>query len=571
MKQNFLFYISTLMLFCTSCQKVLDKKPLDAFTESDVWNSTTLAEGYLFTTYADVIGSLYYTKQAGPDDWTDDIAANYPPSSVANIRLENIDNSFDAGWNQYGNIRRCNLIIQELKQSTRILPADVKTMTAEAQFLRALTYYYMAQRFGGVMLVDSVYTDATKIFQFPRASIDSTYDFILKDLDDAANNLPPTTASGRATQAAAYAMITRVGLQAAAYVPEKKSIYLKDVIGAAKAIIDNLGTYNLAMDPNYGGMFNDYSTASTSPELILGYFQNATNTIVQNTPMQWLCPNQGPEKLVPGYGPPFTESFEGWMGRCPTEELIDAYLANDNGIAKEWNETSSYQNYETNGGYVSQVMYKNRDKRFYATITYDSTMLYKNFILTRDFGNMNRLSDLGGWGPSLTNYYFIKGLYQNIKLANSLNTNYIQPIIRLGEVYLNYAEALLLNNDLADAIIQINQTRTIHGGLPALSGGSMTDLWNIYKNERRVEMVLENDRYWSLLRWGMFENEQTIPELNGPINRIDISQDGKTFSFANVEEQNNSNRKFTNKRYLFPVPLGETQANPNLLPNNMGW
>lgn len=559
----FIPIIAGCVVAMASCSKVLDKKPLGSYDEKTVWADKNLADGFVLNTYADVIGNLYYKQNT--DDWTDNNCNNYS-NTVAG---EYLDNSYDAGWDQYKRIRECNLIIQNVGAATTIPDADKKVMIAEAKFLRGLVYFYMAQRFGGVMLVDKVYDQNEPNFQFPRNTIQETYDFVMKDLSEASADLPETAPTGRATKAAALAFKTRVGLQGAAYVPAQKTAYLQQVIDAATAVFSS----PYAMDNDYFGMFNDYGKAQASKEIILGYYRSATNTSFDGTPMQSLTPNTGNEKMSAGYSPAFVESFEGWPDRFPGQNLVDAYLVTDkDGIAKKWNQTSYYTDYNARGGYASSVLYNNRDKRFYTTVVYDSTKLFNNWVLTRDLGNLNRLGNkLSDWGMSESDYYYRKGLYEAKKVWYSDATDYSQPIIRLGEVYLNYAEALLLTGKTNEAITAINQTRQIHGGLPALGALSANQVWSVYKDERRVELVLENDRYWSVLRWAKFNNLDVVPELVESIRRVDITTDGKNFSFANITLNDNSYRVFTKRRFLFPVPLAQIQANPNLAPNNDGW
>lgn len=553
------------LLGAGACKRdLLDKKYLDGFSEESVWKDKNLAEGYVFATYSSIVSGLYYNQKL--DDYTDNNCNNYSNA----VSLENFDNTYDAGWNQYGRIRRCNLILEKVAASTTIPDADKKTMIAEAKFLRAMTYFYLVQRFGGVMIVDKVYDQNEADFRFPRKTIGEVYAFILKDLDEASAELPTTAATGRAAKGAALALITRVGLQGAAYVPAQKAAYLAKVITAAEAAFA-LG-YN--MDADYFGMFNDFGKAQASKELIFAYFRKGINNTFSGCAMQALCPNHGNEKLNPGYEhPAFVESFEGWPDRFPSQNLVDAYEVIDrDGTAKKWNATTYYTNYLANGGYVSQVLYKNRDKRFYATVVYDSTKYFNNVVTTRDLGNLNRLSNKGGeWGVSETNYYYRKGLYETKKVWYSDPTDHHQPILRLGEVYLNYAEALLLTGRFGEAIPAINKTRETHGGLPALAATTAAAAWTAYTNERRVDLVMEEDRYWSLLRWAKFNGQNTIPELTEPIRGIDISANGKTFGFINVTLNNNGARQFTARRFLFPVPISQIQANPNLAPNNDGW
>lgn len=552
---------ATVGLLAGCKRDLLDKKPLDGFDENTIWNDKSLADGFVLSTYSTVVGGLYYNQQT--DDMTDNSCNNYSNG----VTLENIDNTYDAGWNQYARIRRCNLILEKMAASKTIDEPSKKIMIGEAKFLRALIYYYMAQRFGGLMIVDKVYDQNQADFQFPRKTIEETYDFILKDLADAAANLPATAATGRATKGAALAFITRVGLQGAAYAPSRKAQYLDQAKSAAEQVF----TLGYSLDADYGGMFNDFSKGLGSKEIIFGYYRRSTNTQFQSTPMQSLTPNTGNEKISVGYGPAFVESFEGWPDRFPSQNLVDAFeVIDDNagGVATKWNQSSYYLSWQATGGFVSELLYKHRDKRFAVSIVYDSTKLFNNLVTTRALGNLNEAANrFGDWGMSESNYYWRKTVYEARKLWYSDPTDHHQSIIRLGEVYLNYAEILLLQDRLAEAILAINKTRQTHGGLPALTVAGSIDVWAAYKNERRVDLMLENDRYWALLRWAKFNNQVDIPELTEPIRAIKITADGKSFSFANVTLNNNSIRTFNKRRFLFPVPNAQRQANPNLSQN----
>lgn len=99
--------------------------------------------------------------------------------------------------------------------------------------------------------------------------------------------------------------------------------------------------------------------------------------------------------------------------------------------------------------------------------------------------------------------------------------------MRLGRSYLNYAETMLRLNDANTAIEYINKTRTAHGKLPALPTGlPIEEVWKEYKRERRLELVHESDRYWSLLRWGKADGKDIVEELTKVHQSISISEDG---------------------------------------------
>ena len=167
--------------------------------------------------------------------------------------------------------------------------------------------------------------------------------------------------------------------------------------------------------------------------------------------------------------------------------------------------------------------------------------------------------------------------------------DYHWPLIRLSEVYLNYAEGLIRTGKVADALIYVNTTRTIHGGLPALTSSS--NILKDYKRERRCELAYEMLRYWDLIRWAETEGLSTVPELNQDPTYIDISGDGSKYCIMTVNGKFVSGdlthfnsleskvynfgptfpeRVFTKKRFRFPVPQKEILENKNLT-QNPGW
>lgn len=131
---------------------------------------------------------------------------------------------------------------------------------------------------------------------------------------------------------------------------------------------------------------------------------------------------------------------------------------------------------------------------------------------------------------------------------------------------------MLRQGDINTAIDYINKTRTTHGGLPALAKDiSFEDAWKAYKRERRVDLTMEGDRYWSLLRWGKADNLPTVKELTIVHKAIEIAADGKSFRIINLPFNEADNiRVFTTKRYLMPVPQKEIEQNPSL-DQNTGW
>ena len=145
--------------------------------------------------------------------------------------------------------------------------------------------------------------------------------------------------------------------------------------------------------------------------------------------------------------------------------------------------------------------------------------------------------------------------------GNPTNMHYV--IFRLGEIYMNQAEAYLLKGNVTKAIEALNATRVQHGGLPASKVTNLKDAWQDYLRERRVEMAYENgDIYFSYLRWGKYGGESNygrtpsdvIKDLDAPVYKIGITSDRKSFCIGQLTLLNSWNRNFTTRRYLFPIP-----------------
>ena len=530
----------------TSCEKdLLDNKPLDKFSEIDVWNDAALAEGFVFDIYADIIG---HYKNQNTDEWTDN---SVPNGGWNGTQAGAIENTANYGWTKYGIIRKCNLAIEKLSdEESNIVESSRIHLLAETKLLRGMIYYWMVRRLGGVMLVDKVLT-AEDEMKLPRATEAAIYDFIYADVAAAIPGLGETASQGRLNKAAASAFLTMVALQNADY---------DKVISAANAVEGF--AYNL--DPVYNNMFNSYAGTLSSPEVIFVYQAGEDNMIYVNTRMFGnLCNVYNGEKLNADAVPQFAteDIFNAWPLRWPSQELVDAYLFNEGGVVSQ-KKGAEFQ------GQPSRLMWLNRDARFEQSIVHDSAQ-YRNSTFTyRVGGNSHWTSNpLSTWGMSKTGYMFRKWMYEQDFYFWNYPVDWAEPIFRLGEVYLNKAEAYGRKNDIPKAIEYMNKTRTIHGELPALdAGASASDFWKYYKIERRVEMVQEDDRYWSLIRWAKADGASSIPELNGyKLHGLDMQFDG----LVNLIESPwavTMGFEYP-KRLYFPIPDNEIRQNENLVQN----
>lgn len=553
-----------LVLVAYSCSDVLDKGPLDKYSENDVWKSTDLTQAFLYTALQNATSMMIWK-----DNWTDNDAIL---EDGRNVNAELIDRYYNAGWNVYGDIRRCNMVLAKVPDAP-FTDVEKNHFIAQAKMIRAMIYFSRARLFGKLMLVkELVNTDAD--MTFPRTeTIKDTYDFILNDLKEAAPGLPVDASAGALSRGAAYALLAEAALHGAAYIESGQDDYYK--IGA-KASEDLFALNKYTLDKDYQKMFNEFDHSLSSSEIILAQWRSSENTTFSDTWMQRLVPNIAQDKLTDEAAAkyPLVEECAGWPQMFPSVSLVNDYLAIDeDGTAKEWDQTTYYRDFQANGGTVDDAIYKNRDKRFYASIVYDGCSYFANTVWTREGGNLYYSSKATEvWGMPVSGYVYRKGVYENKRLLNTEKTNFHYVLLRLGRAYLNYAEIKLRQNDKKTAIEYINKTRVDHGGLPALpETTSLEDTWKEYKRERRVDLVHEGDRYWTVLRWGKADNLEVVPELMVEQKFMKIAPDGKSFEIISLPNYVSDNeRTFTKKRYLFPVPQDERNQNPNL-DQNEGW
>ena len=580
-------FILLLILVSVSCRNdILDTAPFEGkYSEETVWGSIESAEAFVFSTYSSVLSG--YTDFISEEGWTN----NNIDGRGNNLSRGQITRDDDYGFGDFAKIRRCNLIIEKAGESSVLTPAAKSLLIAEGKFLRALVYFQQAKRFGRVVWIDKVLKPDDDLLLPQTNTIAESYDLILKDLDEAIAGLPETSASGRGNKYAALALKSEVALQAAAYTANVN--YLQQTVDAANSVI-NSNFYTL--DPDYEGMFNEKNRYSK--EIILGVYRSSANTYCDNiSDLQNIVPNTNNDMVRrSGGGPLFKvdKIFEAWLYHSPSQNLTDDYLVRDKetGEAVQWNKSSQYisaftatSGHQEGADYkgapgqdVSSVIYSNRDQRFYATIVYDSCTWFNETVTTKVRGNLHRLVN-GSLGPHMgvTNYYWRKGVYNvNPRVFYGIPTDYHWPVFRLGEVYLNKAEALLKQGKIEEAVQAINVTRVGHGQLPPAKVTTLVKAWEDYKRERRVELVKEKDYYYSLLRWGKFGQEAnhgiapggTIPELEEIPTYIEIAADRKSYFVDPITFNVNNVRDFDEtKRYLFPVPQSQINRNSKLKQN----
>jgi hypothetical protein len=624
MKRNIgnIIICAAVLLSVGACtKKVLNTQPFDKVSEDVIWNNSANAWTFVYSTYASIIPAFQGGGQNSAPFTLNTIGFDGIYNAGARVFTGTLDRNTDMGFNNWSQVRQCNMIIDKAGASKGISDDDKKELIAQGKFLRAMSYFNVARKIGRIVWIDTVLTPEDSLLLPSTASPAESYKYIIQDLEDAVRGLSTSKVPGIANKYTAAAMLSEVCLEALAYqnYPNAANInssnpIIDTAIKYAQLVI-NEGGYTL--DPDYGGMFNEVNPQSS--EIIMAMYQKSSTTEVVNTPMQLMLPNIN-NGAVTQYGgsPLYTgandHELENWIQGGPTYNMADAYLVidkNDPSKALPWDETSQFKNAIDNnvsipsfeipkaGGETSvehgmikpgsnetiwTLTNEGRDARWAASIVSDSSDLYGWKLTTSIKGNATRWMKIDGFSyyVSLTNLYWRKGIYNNVSPRPFYNvpTDYHYVITRLGRVYLNLAEAYLLKGDIPDAVAAFNMTRTIHGQLPPSTATTLADAWTDYKRERRVDLVLEDDYYWSLLRWGRYGGPANhniasggiIPELTDVPQVIDISKSRKAFSVVEGSFFGSNNiRIFEPKRYLFPIAQGYLDRNSKFGPQNPGW
>jgi len=552
MKNKIFICCYILCVIITSCKKdVLNKTPLDSYTDQSVWSDLSLAEAFANNLYNVLPNAEHNWDNTTNRTWalssaTDEAFNKFDDynASVMNSGSLTPDNLgvFDIWAPTYKTIQNCNIFLSKIDN----VPGDQARrngLKGEVTYLRAYAYFKLTRDYGGVPLITKPF-DLNSDFKAARNSYDECSSFIASELDRAAALLPVqqgSTSYGRATKGAALALKSTLLLYAASpqWNPTNDMTRWQKASDAAKAVLD-LNAFQL-----FNGNYADLFTTKNS-ELIM----------VRETNKQYMWSAfQGVEMFLSPSG------FHGWASFAPSQNLVDAFGTAD---GKDLTDPTS--------GYNPQHPYVNRDPRFYQDIVFDGRPYGQPAFCQDRYGvgstNVAEFYEGGldspqgwdKWNNSVTRYTFRKYCDTTYNFNSETQTNKFWIVSRLSEIYLNYAEAQFYLGNNATAIQYLNLIRQRAGITNPLSSGlSGTALENKIRNERQVELCLEGHRYYDVRRWKIADVTENKPLMGVVITK---NTDGsKTYNYTQVQT-----RTFKPQHYLLPIPTSEINRT-NLVQN----
>ena len=554
---------------------LLDKNPLDKFSEAAVWDDLNLVETYVNNQYKVLpkLGWYEWIRAYQLSCFTDEATHKYGYHSVfdywSGVMSPSITTGIDVWRYHYEFIKGCNVFlanIDEVPTNSDLETAKKNRMKGEVFALRAWSYMDLAARYGGVVLVTEPFS-LEDDFTRQRGSFDETVAQVVADVDAAANLLPVSYSDdkdwGRITKGAALAIKSRMLLYAASPLFNQSGDISKwqAAASASKAVID-LNQYSLEPD------FKQVFLTNKNNEIIISRGNDAINMDGYFEYFE-IVEGLGGGTDGNGYG-------AGWSTTMVNQDLVDAFEWND-GTTFDWNNPVDAADPYGMGenGQVDNTgnPLKKRDPRFYASVTFDGTYWINNaeveFWVTEENNNYT----LSSQDPS---FKIDNTIYGNNSLGNPIrkqdcpDMSYIYRksmdplynieeeqyprstpwiIIRYAEILLNYAEASFEAGDEPAALTYLNKVRERVSMPPVSASGD--ELRQKIRHERRIELCFETNRFYDARRWKIAHTE-----FNKPIKGMRVVKDKnsntKVYNVFEYEQRN-----WPEQYYLQPIPQYE--------------
>ncbi|WP_430428297.1 RagB/SusD family nutrient uptake outer membrane protein [Maribacter litoralis] len=612
-----------LALVPISCNEdFLETQPLDSISADATWSDGTLAQAFVFNVYA----SLGYGgfEEEGLASLTDEAMFTHSGRGVNVITEGSLSPSGTGNvniipqWNElYSAIRKANIAIQELPNSTFDDQTLKDRLLGEAHFLRAYYYHQLMRYYGGAPLVDVAY-GLDDDYSIARGTYAENVDFVISDLEQAISLLDGKEVTpGRASMLSAMGLKSRVltyaasdlrdgptasaksatlsgylNLELVAYTSGDRDARWTAAKTAAKAVLDATTGYKLDLtEPASAeeatqtyisiamGGGSAVGDAAARSELLFERTHSALFTEESNWPLGGI--HQGINNGPNGY--------HNWAGNTPIQQLVDDYQMMD-GSDFDWSNEEH-----------ASAPYENRDPRLAATILYDgapwkprpddvASIDPYDEIQTGTYADGSggiipgvdmRDSPIENWNGSRTGYYVRKFIDPDPALVDNQSSAQVVPwpFIRYTEIVLNYVEASIALGDEGEARNWLNKIR-FRAGMPAITS-SGTALLEDYINERRVELAYEEHRYHDARRWMIAEEtlgrgikvmKVTATLKAGATPRTPYQYDTSVYDYTYTVVDNNDNetRTWDDKMYFMPISRDEINRN-NLLIQNPGY
>ncbi|MDM8159973.1 RagB/SusD family nutrient uptake outer membrane protein [Labilibaculum sp. K2S] len=517
-----IFLLFTVAGLFASCNKdFLDRPPLSEISTDNFYQTASdlkLATAALYagTPWADWTYSSYLTIG---DVMSGNMVLGYNDDAIQlnTFSVTGLNSAVKSNWSgMYKVIAHCNTTINSINEKTpeSVLEEEKNAALAEARFIRGYAYYNLAVLWGDVPIIE----DNTLLISSPlvsRIKVSDVYQFVVNDLTYAAKNLPFSVGSnwekGRVTSWSAQGLLAKVYLTWSGLNPESAGERNQALLDSAKLYAGNVCINSgLELMNNYADLFKTENNFNDEALFALRWDPSVGS---------WLEGN-----MLQIYSPGGTEisadGQAGWYGIAPTYDMFLQYSEKD-------------------------------------TIRRKATYMYKNDYypeLNAAGGGYTYTGDAG-----LKKHIIGTKKDNNLAIMTLTSSAEHNALLRLSDVYLVYAEAILGNNATTsdvEALMYFNKVRTRAGvdAVTTLDG-------DLLLKERRIELAAEGQFWFDLVSLSYYNTEKAVAFLNNQervtfkLSSDGVATAGEPFGVITPASANS---------FKLPIPSSEITANPKL-------
>lgn len=564
-------HIATIFLLgCfTSCSNVLETDDLQNYSPDNVWNDENLSEAYLANLYSLSFSGWPVNSGKYADETAGILGHDYVMPNNDNFKY----------W-PYDKIYKINIMIEGLEQG-HINDDIKKKMLGEAIFLRAYHYFKALIYHGGIPYITKVQEEGKDDLYVHRNTSAECFDFLVQDLNKAIELLPEHNTGrdyGHIDASAALALKAKVLLYKASPQFNPKSGYKNKYVD--EAFIANKEAYETLLSRGYG-LVDDYTSVFETK----GH-KEAVIAVIYNNPNKLDGRNEQTCR-------PLSQSKDNTGGDQAIWDLIEAYPMKD---GKKIGESDKYH-------YDIQTYWKNRDPRFEASQVWNGSIFELSNIQGRRQYTVFNIASLDDMFCSSrensyarTGFFPRKGIMESNTRPEVRNNDFDWLEMRFAEVMFNYAEIACAkgNTEIGyDILKQIRKRAGIEPGednMYGLKSGMNTDeMRTALLEEKRIEFVFENQRFWDLRRnrclylingickyglEGTYKGEITS-EVQKKANNYELLPEDFTYQVKEVISTGQGSDRETSmwipeSYYFFPIKQSSIEQNGNL-EQNVDW